>query len=198
LTSVQTLDNAISGNEMQVDVVAALPAGNNNIGDVDVASIAAGNNNIGDVDVASLPNEGQQTMANSISVALSSDITVPDPCMFRLKASVPIDIVTATTTQLVAASASNKLYVCSLHLVTNAANNVALVEDDTSACASPTAGVTGGVTAGEGYNFGANGGLTLGNGGGTVAITAATNRYVCLITSAATQLSGSMTYVLAP
>lgn len=40
LTSVQTLDNAISGNEMQVDVVAALPAGNNNIGDVDVASVA--------------------------------------------------------------------------------------------------------------------------------------------------------------
>lgn len=34
-TAVQTLDNAISGNEMQVDVVAALPAGTNNIGDVD-------------------------------------------------------------------------------------------------------------------------------------------------------------------
>ena len=49
LTSVQTLDNAISGSEMQVDVVGALPAGNNNIGDVDVASIAAGTNSIGNV-----------------------------------------------------------------------------------------------------------------------------------------------------
>ncbi len=39
-TSLGTIDNAISGNEMQVDVVAALPAGNNNIGDVDVASSA--------------------------------------------------------------------------------------------------------------------------------------------------------------
>lgn len=37
-----------------VTVGAALPAGNNNIGDVDIASIAAGNNNIGDVDVASI------------------------------------------------------------------------------------------------------------------------------------------------
>lgn len=37
-----------------VQVDAAIPAGNNNIGDVDVASIAAGNNNIGDVDVASI------------------------------------------------------------------------------------------------------------------------------------------------
>lgn len=41
-----------------VTISTALPAGNNNIGDVDVASlpsIPAGNNNIGDVDVASLP-----------------------------------------------------------------------------------------------------------------------------------------------
>lgn len=49
LTAVQTIDNAIAGNEMQVDVVGALPAGTNNIGDVDVASIAAGTNNIGNV-----------------------------------------------------------------------------------------------------------------------------------------------------
>jgi hypothetical protein len=48
-TAVEILDNAVSGSEMQVDVVAALPAGNNNIGDVDVASIAAGTNTIGNV-----------------------------------------------------------------------------------------------------------------------------------------------------
>lgn len=55
------LNGAISGTEVQVDVVAALPAGTNNIGDVDIAS---------------LPNEGQQTMANSISVAVASDQSV--------------------------------------------------------------------------------------------------------------------------
>jgi hypothetical protein len=37
-------------------VDAALPAGTNNIGDVDVLSIAAGDNNIGNVDVVTLPN----------------------------------------------------------------------------------------------------------------------------------------------
>jgi hypothetical protein len=37
-TAVETIDNAISGSEMQVDVVASLPAGTNNIGDVDVVS----------------------------------------------------------------------------------------------------------------------------------------------------------------
>jgi hypothetical protein len=38
-----------------VTISAALPAGNNNIGDVDIASIAAGDNNIGNVDVVTLP-----------------------------------------------------------------------------------------------------------------------------------------------
>lgn len=48
--SLALLDNAIpSGNELQVDVVGALPAGTNNIGDVDVLSIAAGTNAIGNV-----------------------------------------------------------------------------------------------------------------------------------------------------
>jgi hypothetical protein len=37
-TAIEALDNAISGSEMQVDVVAPLPAGNNNIGEVNVAS----------------------------------------------------------------------------------------------------------------------------------------------------------------
>jgi len=37
-TAVQLIDNAISGTEMQVDVVAALPAGSNTIGVVDLGS----------------------------------------------------------------------------------------------------------------------------------------------------------------
>jgi len=49
VTALQLIDNAISGSEMQVDVVAALPAGTNNIGDVDVLTIAAGATLIGDV-----------------------------------------------------------------------------------------------------------------------------------------------------
>lgn len=36
-TAVETLDNAISGSEMQVDIVAALPAGTNNVGQFSVA-----------------------------------------------------------------------------------------------------------------------------------------------------------------
>lgn len=68
LTAVQLIDDAIAGTEMQVDVVAALPAGTNNIGDVDVLTLPAlpaGTNaigklaansgvDIGDVDVTSV------------------------------------------------------------------------------------------------------------------------------------------------
>jgi hypothetical protein len=39
-----------------VDTLPALPAGTNNIGDVDIASIAAGDNNIGNVDIVTMPN----------------------------------------------------------------------------------------------------------------------------------------------
>jgi len=41
-TDTGTLAGAVSGTEMQVDIVAALPAGTNNIGDVDVLSIVPG------------------------------------------------------------------------------------------------------------------------------------------------------------
>lgn len=40
VAALQALDNAISGSEMQVDIVGSIPAGTNNIGDVDVVSSA--------------------------------------------------------------------------------------------------------------------------------------------------------------
>lgn len=49
-TAVETIDNAIAGSEMQVDVVAALPAGTNAIGKLTANSGV----DIGDVDVLSI------------------------------------------------------------------------------------------------------------------------------------------------
>jgi hypothetical protein len=57
-TSVQLIDDIVDTNKARVSVIDPLPAGTNNIGDVDVLSLPslpAGNNNIGDVDVVSLP-----------------------------------------------------------------------------------------------------------------------------------------------
>jgi hypothetical protein len=126
--------------------------------------------------------------------------TTRDPCDGSAKTVIPVDIVTATTTELTAslAGASTHYYICSVALVTAGANNVAIVDDDTDNCASVTSGVMGGFgSAAEGFNLAANGGLTLGNGSGTVAKTNGANRVLCIMTSAAVQLSGAITVVAA-
>lgn len=121
-----------------------------------------------------------------------------DPCDGVAKVYVPFSISATTTTQIIAASASNFNYICAVNIVVGAANNVSLVEDNDSACASPSAGMAGGTTAATGWNFAANGGLVMGTGAATVAKTANTNRYSCLMTSGTGQVSGTIAYVQAP
>lgn len=77
-TAVETIDNAISGSEMQVDVVTlpSIPAGTNNIGDVDVLTLPAlssGTNAIGkllppDVDVSTHTNYAKKFYTNTGAV----------------------------------------------------------------------------------------------------------------------------------
>jgi hypothetical protein len=71
-TAVEVIDNAIGGSEMQVDIVAALPAGANAIG-----KLAANSGvDIGDVDVLSLPTPirgpGNPVVDSYTSVAVSA------------------------------------------------------------------------------------------------------------------------------
>lgn len=121
---------------------------------------------------------------------------VTDPCDGAAKTVYVVDISASGTVEIAnPAGADTFYYVCSVNLVTLAANNVAIASDDSDNCGSITAGMNGGVTAGEGWNFGANGGIALGNGSGTVMKTATANHALCILTSAATQLSGSITYV---
>jgi hypothetical protein len=122
-----------------------------------------------------------------------------DPCEATLQSYAPISITTATTTRIVAPSASNKTYICHLFLTSAAADNVGIVEGTGGTCGTGTAGVIGGTTAANGPNFAANGGVAL-HAGGKVAVaqTAGTNVDLCLITSAATPLAGGIKYVQAP
>ena len=68
-TAVELIDDAISGNEMQVDVVASLPAGTNAIG-----KLAANTGvDIGDVDVTSIvPGTGATNLGKAEDAAHSS------------------------------------------------------------------------------------------------------------------------------
>lgn len=152
-----------------------------------------------DVAVSSAGTTGDNATFNSDALGLLWTRHL-DPCSGVAKTHIPISISTATTTELTAAlsGASTFYYVCSIDLVTAAANNVALVDDNTDGCGSVTAGLAGGITAATGWNFAANGGLTKGNGEGTVFKAVTSNSVLCLMTSAATQLSGSIQVVAAP
>jgi hypothetical protein len=136
------------------------------------------------------------TQLNSIQSAVSADA-----CVTGAKQFIPINISTATTTELTAslAGASNYYYVCSINIGPVAgAQNIALVDDDTDGCGSVTSGLAGGTTAAAGWNIAANGGLALGTGAGSIARTNGTNRVICAVTSANVQTSGVMVVVAAP
>lgn len=110
--------------------------------------------------------------------------------------SKPINISTATTTLMVTGVSGRQVRICSFHVVTAAANNVAWLEGTGATCATGTAGMAGGTTAASGYNFAANSGIAIGSGIGEVLTTATAGDSVCLITSAATQLSGFIKYTI--
>ena len=122
-----------------------------------------------------------------------------DPCALQAKTTVPITITSATQTTLVAAVAAKRVYVCSLGAITGLANNVNFYAvGSAGACSSAaTEGVLGANsnTATNGFNLAANGGLTLGNGEGTVASTIASNATLCVVTSSNGPLAGALSYV---
>jgi hypothetical protein len=118
-----------------------------------------------------------------------------DPCAGLAKSYFPVNISTATTVRFAAPTASKKTYICSIVLVAASADNVNIIEGTGGTCGTATAGVAGGTTAATGFNLAANGGLTLGNGASSVMATAGSNVDMCLITSAAVQLSGHISWV---
>lgn len=119
------------------------------------------------------------------------------PCATEAWQRVSINISTATTTKLAESTGATAIYVCRFQIFTDAANDVALVEDeDADECASPSGGMAGGTTAATGWNLPASGGVNdPATQSGYHYSTSTTARDVCLITSAATQLNGVMFYV---
>lgn len=148
------------------------------------------------------------TQLDTISTNVSSSIpagtnrigyTTNDPCDGNTSpSSAVINISTATTTRILSPSASNRHYICYILLQTDAANNVAVIEGTGGTCGTGTAAIMGGTTAGTGLHLSANGGLQAGQGRAWVWRTAGTNVDLCLVTSAATQLTGTVKYVNLP
>lgn len=162
-------------------------------------NVIAATSNALNVDVTNANTNGQATMANSSPVALSSNQSVADPCMFQAKTNVPFSSASGTFAVVTGVSAK-KIYVCSLSLIINTpAVAVSLAEGSGTTCGTSNQAAVIGVatngTAANGMSLAVNGGLTLGNGGGTIAATATAADYLCIFQSGTTQIAGNLTYV---
>ncbi len=101
--------------------------------------------------------------------------------------SVAINVSTATTTQLVAISGSTKIYVTSFDVVAGGTGNITFVYGTGSSCGTGTTSLTGA------YNLTAQSGIAKGSGVAAVLVTPA-GQALCVTTSAAVQMSGSISY----
>jgi hypothetical protein len=121
---------------------------------------------------------------------------VSDPCKGQAKLYASIS--QTGNTQIVAGSASKKIYVCSIHVVAAAATDVAVVEGTGTVCGTGSAGVSGfgGATAATGWNFAANGGIALGNGDSSVGAEGTSGDNLCIFNSGSGQVSGGISYVV--
>ena len=103
--------------------------------------------------------------------------------------SIPINISTATTTSLVATSGSKAIYVTAWDVVAGGTGNITLEYGTQSStpCDTGTTALTGA------YNLVAQAGISKGNGMGVVLFIPS-GKQLCALTSAAVQMSGSVTY----
>lgn len=122
---------------------------------------------------------------------------IADPC--EVNAKVYDSFSGTANTQLITGTSAKKIYFCSFTILVGAATNVAIVEGTGTVCATGIAkfpGLSGGTTAATGWNLSANGGLTYGNGGSSIAAETTNADNVCVLVSAANQTNISYSYVV--
>lgn len=132
--------------------------------------------------------------ASSTSVTIASDTAVADACMFSAKTNLPISQSAPALTQIIAASGSTKIYICSIDVIFTAANTFGLEYGTSSNCGSGTTALIGSTNMASSMSFAANGGFTLGSGQGTVAVTPA-SQALCLNLGTTGIAAGNLTYV---
>ena len=137
--------------------------------------------------------------AADLAIVVNQSPNTGDPCSFaNAKTSANISSALGTFAVVTGVSAK-KIYVCSLFIISPSAVSVSLAEGSSSTCGTSAQAAVIGVatngTAANGVPLAANGGWTLGNGGGTIAATATNANYLCIFQSGTAQLAGNLTYV---
>lgn len=102
--------------------------------------------------------------------------------------SVAINVSTATTTQLVSAVTGQNIFVTSFDVIAGGTGNITFVYGTGTNCGTGTTSLTGA------YPLTAQAGLVKGNGLGMIFFIPPGNA-LCVTTSAAVQMSGSVSYV---
>jgi hypothetical protein len=140
--------------------------------------------------LAALLNSGVGTfgqsypLAGTATGAKGSGLIKP---LIQADSSVPINISTATTTQLVSGQTSQSIYVTHWDALAAGTGNLTFEYGTGSSCGSGTQVITGA------YNLIAQAGLSVGAGLGPIFIVPAGNA-LCALTSAAVQVSGVVSY----
>lgn len=101
--------------------------------------------------------------------------------------SVAINISTATTTQLIALSSGKSIYITAWDVLAAGTGNITLEYGTGTNCGTGTTALTGA------YNLVAQSGIAKGTGLGAIYVIPASNA-LCALTSAAAQMSGSVSY----
>jgi hypothetical protein len=149
---------------------------------------------------------GTTTEAGSQPVTTPTTTRPLDACYYQTRTPVPISTVAATT-QLVAASASNRVYVCSGVIKNSAAVNIGIIEGGGATCGGgsgggPTTALAGAITPAigtAGIPLGAIGdGLIIGTGGMSSIRMITPNDSLCLVQSGTVLLGGWISVVVTP
>lgn len=177
------IDQTTPGTTNGVQVNAALPAGTNLMGKVGIDQTTPGTTN-GTQD-ASTGSTGSAVPSKAAFTGAVSSGNLTG--IIQADASAPINISSATTTQIVALSSGKKIYVTSLDIVAGGTGNVTIEYGTGTNCATGTTVLTGA------YNLTAQAGLSKGGGLGPVLVIPASNA-LCILTSAGVQMSGSVAY----
>ena len=117
-----------------------------------------------------------------------------DPCFISAKTNLAVSTNATASTQIIAAVAGTKIYICSITLVAVRATAFNLTTGTGTNCGSNTAALVGSTTAANGMSLAANGILPAGSGNGTIASTPASSE-ICTFQSNAVFISGNITYV---
>jgi hypothetical protein len=123
--------------------------------------------------------------SDEVRVAANSSGATAD--LIQADKSVPINISTPTTTQLVALSSGKAIYVTSWDVIAAGTGNITLEYSPVSNCVTGATPLTGP------YSLTAQAGIAKGTGLAPVLVVPASNA-LCALTTAAVQMSGSVSY----